>query len=255
MEAFIHELEVPVQFVDILRLIGKPTVFSLSLVKGFSVSLSKAVKNNLTLNLLRARDRIELAKKAIVSTGQFSLRGIKADGRFIALAIIICGLTYAYGVFKISPLKKSLEQAVSMRAAVSGVSADSSYENMMNVDKQLRNKIKDLVSVLNQVSLTEQLDTIPRIIPDGMWLTGFSFRKDIRFSSLVLSGFVSLGDSEKELELVNNFLLRLKNDPKVTKYFKDINITSVERSQQRAEATITNFIITCRDTKAQAQEL
>ncbi|MCX5711531.1 MAG: PilN domain-containing protein, partial [Candidatus Omnitrophica bacterium] len=105
----------------------------------------------------------------------------------------------------------------------------------------------------NQMSLTRQLDAIPRIVPEDVWLTGFTFRKEDRIMNLTISGYAALGDSDKELGLVNSFLMQLKENSSFAKYFKDINISSVERSKKE-ESTATTFVITCNDTRAQNRE-
>ena len=104
--------------------------------------------------------------------------------------------------------------------------------------------MNDLIK--KQLYVTELLDTIPAIMPRGAWLTKFYLNRgeDGRID-LILEGMVYLEDSDKEFGTVNQFLSSLKEAPNFIKYFKEINIVSVQR-RQLDKAAVTNFLILCK---------
>ena len=58
-----------------------------------------------------------------------------------------------------------------------------------------------------------------------------------------------LDDSNKEFDLVNNFLSRLKDDEAFHEYFKEISIVSLNTEKFMEKKTATNFTISCRANK------
>ncbi len=256
LEHFLQEFGIATQYVDILKLIGRPTVFSISLVKGFSVSLFKTVKNNLTLDLLKSRERIEVSKKPAFADA-LSLKDIKPDARVIILSLLICAAAFLFGLYRAMPIKKEIGRIISLRPAVSAVSVESTNEELSVVDSTLQKKVRTLDGLIKeQMSLTVQLDSIPRIVPAGIWLKSFSFNNEKGNLGLIMGGFSELGDSKEELEVINTFLMKLKENPNMAKYFKEINITSLKRSESgnvpgsenvnSKIATATEFEISCK---------
>lgn len=247
LEMFIKEMGLDIQFIDVDRYIGKPVSFSLGFIKGYSSALSKIVKTNLEINLLLAKTRLE--KEKVVQPQAISLlASLKVEPRIVILGLLICIATFFFGLYRIGPLKKELSSIIDMRPKVLTIGPTASYEKISNVFVEHNKKISAIDNLLkNQVYLTELLDTIGRITPEGMWLVDFSFKKEENKTELILRGFTYLADSARELELVNNFLSSLKEKPTFAKYFKEANITTVGQSQDPKQAiTVTNFEILCR---------
>lgn len=92
--------------------------------------------------------------------------------------------------------------------------------------------------------MTGQLSSLSGLLPEGMWLQSLSFSNIDNKVVFALRGMVYLGDEFKnrELELIQNLLVSLKKDPYFKKYFKEINIVSVDTSAFR-DKTVTSFTI------------
>ena len=249
-EAFIKEIGLSPQFVEISRHIGMPLPFSLSLIKGFSCSLSKIIKINLRINLLAAKEKMRLSKEMAVLTEIASLfKGLTVNFRVVTVALFICIAAYLFGLYRILPLQKELNNIIRMRPKVISVNPQVNYEELNSIDAEYKKKIATMDSLVKkQLYLTEPLDVIPRIIPEGLWLVDFSFKKEQDRTELILGGIAYVGDIQKEWEMVDNFLARLKESSGFNKYFKEINIVSVEQGKSE-KMTVTNFIISCRDYK------
>lgn len=250
LEAFIKEIGLSPQFVEIRKHIGRPLPFSLSLIKGFGCSLSKIIKINLRINLLAAKEKMRLSKEMAIPTEIASVfKDLSVNFRVVTVGFFICIAVYLFGLYRILPLQKELNNIISMRPAVSTVKPGSNYEELTSIDTKYKQKLDALNNLVKkQFYVVGLLDTIPRIIPEGMWLTNLNFRKEENKVDFTLQGDAYLANSDKELELINKFLVNLKGNPNFAKYFKEISIISVEQRKTQ-EMQMTAFMISCRDYK------
>ena len=251
LEVFCQDVGLSVKFVDLSRFIDKTLPFSLSLFKGYSASLSKTITTNLRLNLLEARERKQLLVKESLqgaSSGKenLSLSGIKLDFKYIAMGLLICGLTFAYGISNISPLQKKLADIQAKSLRLPNLNPNSTYEDLMSMNSAYRKKLDSLSNLIKkQLYLTGPLNDIPKAIRDGTWLTNLVFRKDNNGIKLELAGYVYLEDAAKEFEAVNKFVSDLKQNPGFSKVFPEITLDSIDRAQVE-KLTLTSFSVSCR---------
>jgi len=57
--------------------------------------------------------------------------------------------------------------------------------------------------------------------------------------------YLADADSDKEFAALNQFVMNLKGNPEFSKYFKEINITSLDR-RQLGNLTTVIFLISCK---------
>lgn len=249
LEAFLTDLGLSVKFIDVSRLTRRPMPYSLSFIKGYSSSLYRAVKTNIAVNLLAAKEKALITKEKIAQKEIVSfLRGFKLDSRVVALGIIICIAAFGWGLYRIYPLRQELKNVISARIQPATINADSSYEALTNLDSEYKRKLDALNSLIKkQLFAAELLDVIARTLPKGAWLTNVTLdNKEQGKTELVLEGMVSLSDTGKEFETVNEFVANLKEDPGVNKYFKNVNIASLDKRQVGQSTAVTNFLISCK---------
>lgn len=247
LEAFMLDLGLPVKVIDVNRCIDRTVPYSLSFIKGYTASLSKIVKNNLTLNLLAAKEKAESLKEKEVGKEAISfLQGLRLDYRFATLGLLICIATFAFGFYRMQSLRKELNRVLDLRLQVSAVNPQATYEELNSIDSEYKRKLGTIDNLMKkQLYLTELLDILPRILPRGVWLTSFSFKKQEDRVELTLEGMVYLADSDKEFAALNQFVTNLKGNAEFSKYFKEINITSIDR-RQLGNLMTTDFLISCK---------
>lgn len=246
LEGFIKEPGLGVQFIDINKYIGRPIPFSLAFVKGYSSALSK-IDTGIKINLLLAKERALKKISAERMPWALLVTFLKSNAIVVGLSFFICIAVLIFGVYRLLPPQIGLEIIINMRPAVSTVSADLSYEELIAINSTYKMKIETMDNIIKKrLYLTPQLDALPRVIPKGVWLVNLSFEKKEEKTELILEGMAYLGDNEKELGLVNLFLSRLKENPAFAKYFKEISLVSTGRNQ-RKKISITTFRISCRD--------
>jgi Tfp pilus assembly protein PilN len=245
------DMGLTIQFIDISKYIGKQVGFSTSFVKGYSSSLYKIINTNVKINLLAPKVKVRGAKKEIIpEEGLLSLlKGVKAKPNILVSGLIICLAAFAFGYYQRTQAQKEINKILSMRPKVLTADPASSYEELTRIDSEYKAKIDTLDKFIRQqMYFTEQLDAIPRAIPDNIWLTDLSSERRDQNIDFTLKGIAYVGDSSKELELINTFLSKLKENPAFVKYFKEIELSSVDNSQI-GQIAVTNFTIQCRTSK------
>ncbi|MFA5276740.1 MAG: PilN domain-containing protein, partial [Candidatus Omnitrophota bacterium] len=114
-------------------------------------------------------------------------------------------------------------------------------EQLNQAEAKYRKKLNNLdKTVKNQLFATTLLNIISSQLPDGVWLDDLSFSKSSDSQSLELSG-----NTTNDFDSVNRFATNLMDDPKFSKYFSEVNINSMERSQIE-NVSVVRFSISCK---------
>ncbi len=255
VELLMNEKGLPVEFIDFARYTGEVAVSSLGFFKAFGGSLHKAIKHeSIKIDFLSSRERALSDKERKGSLTDFSLQEFlsssKVDFRVVFLGVLIWVFSFGFGLYQVIPLQKEIRDIIDKRPKSAITDPNSSYDSLFKTSTDYQNKIKELNALVKRgVYITEQIDALPRLVPNGMWLTNFYFYQDgMNRREIILRGSVYLEDNEKELQLVNKFLGLLKQSPKFERYTKNMHIISVGRSTYDKVA-MTNFEISCRDYK------
>lgn len=253
LEVFMNDLGLPSRFIDFSRLLNKPLAFSSGFVKSYSAAISRAVSTNIKLNLIGSWER-SLKPKPSVSPDLLSLfKSIKLDYRLIAAALLICIGSFIFGIYQNIPLRQDLDIVIKKRVNVAKVSPEASYDTLVGIIVNHKKTLDNLDNLIKkQLYVTEVLGAIPRALPKGVWLKKLSLNKREEEVELSLEGMSYLGDSNDEYQAVNKFYSNLKDNPEFTKYFTDINITSIDHIQF-AKAMVTSFFISCKAARKEAK--
>lgn len=243
---FFSESGQAVKFVDCSKVLGRGAAYSSVISKSFGAAIFKEFPLKVKVNLLAARLKADKGLGG-VDVSAF-LQGFKLDPKVVFLGILICVVTFGYGILKKQPAREELGKIIGKRPKVITVSVDDSYESLSDTDKKFKNKLDSLDKLIkNQFYATYPLDIIPRALPKGVWLTNFSLtQKDDGKLELTMDGLVYLGDSDKEFEAAGAFLSNLRSDKIFSKYFTEITIASVDRKQFLDSAAAV-FSIVCRN--------
>ncbi|MCM8795761.1 MAG: pilus assembly protein PilM [Candidatus Omnitrophica bacterium] len=258
LEIFLKEMGLVSHFIAVNKFIAKPIRFSSSLLKAYSAAVAKFVRIPLSINL--AAIKIEPEKEAEVLPAvplRFDLtrllKGLRISSRIVILAVCICFGAWGWGIYRRLPLKKEIEKIRSLWPAATNISPNANFDELKAIADGYKEKIETIDDlVTKRLFLTSVLDIIPRVIPRGLWLERLSFRREKgKEMELNLEGMAYLADSNKEFEAVNNFLVKLKQEPIFVKNFKEIRLMSLDRTMFREtmvmfrETMVTRFKISC----------
>lgn len=251
LEKFLKEVSLSAQFIETAKAIEVRRPFSLGIIKSYGSSLLKIIKTDLKINILfpKAKLAIRAQKEGADESGLLALLGgLKVDLRFIALGLFICLLVFGLGLFRKFPLQKEINQILQDRPKASKDKGNVPLGELVT----LNNDLKKQVSVLNELIgkqpyFTEVLAALPRNISNDMRLTNLQYTKnESGRNELLLQGVVYLGDSDKELKLVNFLASALKDDKVFNRFFRDISVLSIEHAQAE-KVTATKFTIICKN--------
>ncbi|MDD5566208.1 MAG: pilus assembly protein PilM [Candidatus Omnitrophica bacterium] len=252
LESYVKERGLVSKFIDSAKFLGKASVYSLSLLKSYSSSLSPAARPRTRIDLLQAKSKVQVAQVAAVRPGfAFSLSALKINPKAVFLALAIWALPNVYGYYKKIPLNNELRAITGQRIQIPGVGATLNYEALKQITSKYNAKATVINQLLNnQVYLTEILDALARNIPKGLWLSSLEFKNDKAEKDrheLVLSGFAYLEQRDKELESINDFASAIKAEPAFSKYFKYVVIQSIDKTSDRDKnKELSAFSIYCR---------
>ena len=249
LEALMADLGIAAKFIDSAKIIGKSVAYSAGFIKAYSAALESVIATKVKINLLETKARP--SKVAVIGSQEdaFSLfKEIRVDYRVIILGILICLSALGYGIYQAVPFKQKLQEVISKRIKVEKIDGGLNLDKLESINSAYKNKLNKLDTLIRkQLYLTETLDLIPRYIPEGVWLVGFSLNnRDREKVELTLQGKAYLRSSDKEFEAVNQFLENLKQDQTFTKYFTNINILSINQ-QQEDKVTVTSFSLSCKN--------
>ncbi|MDD5155349.1 MAG: pilus assembly protein PilM, partial [Candidatus Omnitrophica bacterium] len=250
LEAAIKETGLAVNFVEVSKYIDRPVPFNLGFIKSYGAALSKIIKTRIKVNLLSVKAKSKTEREATSGARILSvLTDLKISPFVVTLGLFIFAGTFFWGRYRIADLQKEVKGLVSAKFKVVNVNPDSGYEDLQRLDSEYKKKLDVLDSLVKKrLYVTEQLDAIPRVLPDGLWLVDYSFTDDENKTELILKGIAYLGEDDKELKQINAFLSGLKDSTAFSKNFKDISIVSIERTLVD-KITASSFTIVCRNDK------
>lgn len=248
LEAFMSESGLNAHVVDLVRITGKQVPYSSGLVRSYSSALFNSVNSKVKVNVLAAKTRQKAVKDKVASPGLASLlEGIKLDYKVVVLAVFICGGVFGYGFYQGQLARQELKNTIKLRPAVSSVASGASYDELNNKKTAYKNKIDSLQNLIKTHSgVTVPLDTIPKSMSSGLWLTELTYNKDPQDKvELVLRGTVFMADSDKEFEAVNSFIAKLRDNTGFSQYFKNVKLESFDRVKDQ-DITVAKFLVSCK---------
>jgi len=251
VELFLKDLGFASKWVDSSKLIGKPRAYSSGLIKGYGASLCSAFADDIKINLAQRKAGGTQANMPGLRIDAASLfKSVKIDYRMVILGGLICAIAFGYGMYQAIPFQKDLQNVISNRIKVKNIDNNLSSQGFDEISEKYRIRLSRLDALIKkQLYVTEALDSIPRSVPSGIWLTKLTLDKTKDDNAeLILGGLCYLKDSDKEFEAVNKFLANLKLDLVFTKYFTDISITTINQVQVD-KVYVTSFSLTCKNFK------
>ena len=253
LESLLKEMGLTVYYIDAAKIMGTQTPFSLNAIKAYGCALCKTVKTEIKIDLVAAKTRQSKPVKENMTEIDrlFSLvAGLRISIWAILAGAAILGGTVMYAQYRLVPLKKAVTALVEQRPRVDSVNPDSSFDELQGFKTEQNKKIGVLEGLVKRSwFLTEQLNILPRLVPEGVWLTNYQFQRSGDRVELTLQGYAYQNDSDKEIKLINLFAANLKDDPKFSRTMKEVTITAIDRALYE-ETSVSSFNIICRGDSA-----
>ena len=250
LESFVKEKDLSARFIELKNILGNISPLNLNLAKAFGSSLFSTVKSDFKINLLTAYHKLKARKETKefalpFAMPQFEFK-LKFKPKLAVIGALICFGVYAYTLFQINPVQKEISRIISIRQQSALVSGSAEYNSLATTKEDISKKESVIYGILDKkIFLVDYLNVIPRLLPKGLWLTNLSISKEGEKCAIAMQGFAFLGDRDKEMKEINNFLSKMIAEPKLKKTLKNLVIDNIV--QVRIEDTIvTSFQISSR---------
>lgn len=219
--------------------------------------------------LIRKSTKLDfLARSKAPATGHPKLHALPTDSRALlrslAKPVAVQVVLAAVGLWLFSQLeqwhvgqaKAQLEearQANQIELTLKALDPATLKTLRQQADKQLtmlRGVIHDRISV------TEKLDALAKLLPDGMWLEGLRFEHRYNGSSndplsLTLRGACFLPGRGGEVEVIGELATQLRQDPKFFQGFAIAHIGEIVTAQERnTHVTYRTFTLNCNSERS-----
>ncbi|HOU36680.1 MAG TPA: pilus assembly protein PilM [Candidatus Omnitrophota bacterium] len=248
LENFVKDRALASRFVELSGLVDRPGAFSLGFYKAYAASQTKAVVPKVKVDLLAVTMKTKTAHARPMAHA-LKMPRFNFSMKYVLWGLLLCGVVFGWGLYKRVPAERERDMAISSQPRVAGVAPSASIDEVNAKNAQYIERLRNIDSQLRKrLFLTEELDVIPQVIPEGVWFRDFAFTDKQNTVELVIYGWAYLEDSNRELEAINNFLTRLKENQKFSVVFRDIKMTSA--TQEKLDNTpVTSFVIMCKGTR------
>ncbi len=244
--ALIKDSDLQAVSLETAKFLSKDFGFSTALAKSYAVAISTTQRLRFPINLLKPL--VEKEEEPSTTALPIKITEIKINYRVAVFASLIILSSLVWGWLKRAPIENELRIIRANQPKIEGISNQLDLPALADLEKKYINNRNIMEGVVkDRLYLSEIMDIVPRLIPQGAWLASFSFRATENRLALDLQGVVSLTDPDKEFAAVNDIVLGFKNNPRFSRYFKEIAVVSMERTKlSRLKSEATKFEIICR---------
>lgn len=238
------ELGIPVELARPWEMAGEEF---LPFSSGLSIAIGSALRG-----LIRSFPEVNLyeskEKPLLVKRKEELLRVASVSASVACLLLLAFYLTMANRVATMRNKLRTVKVQMKQSELVTDLMSRSDLETLK---VNLAKKLSTFQRIINERSyLTTKFNELPRILPDGLWLTNVSSEEkmeegDKKISRFFrLKGVAFLEDSAEEIGSINNFVSKLSESQVFSKDFREIKLDSITRDELKS-TSVTLFEITC----------
>lgn len=259
------DVGLPVQVLERFQILENTgALVDISYIRAFGVALSGEVPAVVNFNLSEgvAQSGNRPAKK---------MPQIKVSPSLLALigAVVLCLSLLAASFWWVNSQMQAKLTAKQDIAARLGRFLDKPKEDIDAELSLASKKVSAIKSLPLKSTITSLFLYLVKLVPDGVWFDSFDVSTEasgpapaatspgararkltandyyVLKSSIkmIISGYASLGDTNSEFELVNQFVEKVSTDPLVKKSFTEVKLKSLQAKDTGAGIKLTAFTI------------
>lgn len=238
-----EEIRIPLEVLEYKDLLGKDMKLNISELKALSLGLRSLEPRAISINLYKPNVLIERPIEAVPLKISLRRTALKVIIRPLIYVFLIIFIIFFLGERRISPLKRQLAEKEKEISLLKISPPFDTLSDLQNIRRSYQGKLRSLDREIERLKLKTMpfLDSISKIIPQGLWLEEFSLTE----TALRLRGLCYLGDEKKESDAVYKFLSSLKETDVFTQRFKEIKVISLTQ-EERERFSLTNFEISAK---------
>lgn len=244
-ESLNKEFNVPVTIIDVNEIFGSREDIKLGELKAFGAALGSFVPTPIKIDFYSKRKALEIKEKKEeieIQEIQVSPKAVIRTAIVSAICILLFYLFVDYS--QISRLKSNLDMLVKKRSSLRQKVSSLELLDLQSIKSDYEEQITVLNEAKKVTYLTPLLNTLPAIIPKGVWLNKIDFRIEPNIV-LKMDGKAYQVDESQQIDSVNRLLTSLKASPEFKKVFSFMDFDFI-RQASLDEVAVTEFSITCK---------
>jgi hypothetical protein len=241
------DLNIPVSIVPTETILHGGHIDNLAYLNAFGVTLASSIATVSSFNLSKKE-----SKKARLSTPSSpKMEGFGAVSKTLSMCVVFLGLVF-FAVFKISDQpKKTVMQLEQDLGAFKDAETLKIKEQVTTYNTHL-DYYKNIRTGSNVAFF---LTTLPNLLPEGTWIKKMEVAypdnnlitenpDKITKPIVNVFGYAYSENAREQFQLVNKLLKNIKDEPRLSKLFTNINLDTV-RAEQLEDYTVTYYEIRC----------
>ncbi len=196
----------------------------------------------------------DLSQQAIAMqrSGKDPLEAIKQYATMAGI-IIACLFISLLTVFISNATLEHNREKIQNLTAKLGSYETLTADDLATQKQKIMTELQGYTAMSTDSQVSAILYEIPKILPEGVWLTGFQVargdqqaQKDQKTGpvKISLTGKIYSSDANEQFSILNNFLAELKNNKTLSAFYTNVKRESANSSIEDGYA-ITTFSITC----------
>jgi len=243
-----EEFELPVKTLRINDLAPKSSLDHPEMLPAFGIALREPAFSTKNFDL-SPKDAAAISRLSSIDPDG---KRYKIMAAVVLLSILSIYLTQTLTKRIITDKNTQLAELTAQQGKFEGVKT-SKVEEMST---KLNNELVDYQDVTSESDLTYFLETLPALLPEGMWVRSLKVnyynkqtkdkkhQRNIPKVMMNIDGYAYTEDTNEQFRLVNTFVATLKENEKINRIFESIDLESV-RSDTFEEYPVTFFNVKC----------
>lgn len=225
---------------------------SIDMFKATGASLRGSLTFPVEVNLLKKE---EIAKKEVLEftaiaksfVSKSIVKKIAITSSIVLLLIIATGFISGQRT-KVLAREMNRLNTAKQKLTFLPKAIDLKETELSQIDILLSDELKDIEKMIeDRIYLTEKIERLAALLPDGVWLNSLTFKKDASSAELEISANVYLPGLSDPLKAINEFLNKLRSDSRFSLGFSSIALESVRQSNID-DFAVREFQIRCRNS-------
>jgi len=249
-EGLVNELGLSSSFIDVNEFIKSDMPLSLDMAKAYGVSLRDALKFEYGIDLFSRQKLVSETEVAAAMPLEIKVVPVSRDVilRGVIAFVLVIGSIYLYTNQKLTALRKEIVLIQQKRPQLKSVKVKPQLSSTQLVaeKRELESRLQRFKEMFaKRRYLTTKLNKIPRYSGKGLWFTQLQYTRGKGGSErLSLKGYCYLGEEEAELDAIDSFVRKLKEDKEFSRDYRDIILRSIARTELQG-VRVTSFEINC----------
>jgi hypothetical protein len=247
LQQLTSDLNIPVTLVPSETILHGGHIDNLAYLNAFGVTLASSVATVSNFNLSKKESK----KTRVSAPSSPKMEGFGSVSKTLSMCVVFLALVF-FAVFKISDQPK---KTVTQLEQDLGAFKEADTLKIKEQTTTYATNLDYYKNIRTDSNVAFFLTTMPNLLPPGAWIKKMEVsypdssltteNPDKTVKPVVnLFGYAYSENAREQFQLVNKLLKNIKDDPRLSKLFTNINLDTV-RAEQLEDYTVTYYEIRC----------